>query len=64
MLGSIHWWLYRLLKGAFHARPSLPRYTDTWNVQVVLDCILQWGDTTSQIANLQTSDANVANVPS
>ena len=24
----------RLLKGAFHARPPLPQYTDTWNVQV------------------------------
>ena len=37
----------RLLKGAFHARPPLPRYTGTWNVQVVLDCMLQWGDTIS-----------------
>ena len=26
----------RLLKGAFHSRPPLPRYTSTWNVQVVL----------------------------
>ena len=26
----------RLLKGAFHTRPPLPRYTSTWNVQVVL----------------------------
>ena len=44
----------RLLKGAFHARPPLPRYTDTWNVQVVLDCILQWGDTTSLSLKLLT----------
>ena len=26
----------RLLKGAFHLWPPLPRYTSTWNVQVVL----------------------------
>jgi len=26
----------RLLKGAYHSRPPLPRYTTTWNVQVVL----------------------------
>ena len=44
----------RLLKGAFHARPPLPRYTGTWNVQVVLDCMLQWGDTTSLSLKLLT----------
>ena len=37
----------RLLKGAFHARPPLPWYTRTWNIQVVLNCVQQWGDTTS-----------------
>ena len=26
----------RLLKGAYHSRPPLPRYTSTWNVQVVV----------------------------
>ena len=26
----------RLLKGAYHSRPPLPRYTATWDVQVVL----------------------------
>ena len=31
----------RVLKGAFHARPPLPRYTTTWNVQIVLDSISQ-----------------------
>ena len=36
----------RVLKGAFHARPPLPRYTTTWNVQIVLDGISEWGDTT------------------
>ena len=36
-----------LLKGTFHARPPLPRYTRTWNVQVVLNCMQQWVDTTS-----------------
>ena len=37
----------RLLEGAFHARPPLPRYTRTWNVQVVLNCMQQWVDTAS-----------------
>ena len=37
----------RLLKEAFHARPPLPQYTRTWNVQVILKCMQQWGDTTS-----------------
>ena len=27
----------RLLKGVFHDRPPLPRYSSTWNVQLVLD---------------------------
>ena len=31
----------RVFKGAFHARSPLPRYTTTWNVQVVLDGILE-----------------------
>ena len=44
----------RLLKGAFHARPPLPRYTGTWNEPVVLDCMLQWGDTTSLSLKLLT----------
>ena len=26
----------RLLKGAYHSRPPLPRYTATWDVQIVL----------------------------
>ena len=43
-----------MLKGAFHARPPSPRYTGTWNVQVVLDCTLQWGDTTSLSLKLLT----------
>ena len=30
------------------------RYIDTWNVQVVLECILQWGDTTSLSLKLLT----------
>ena len=44
----------RVLKGAFHARPPLPRYSAIWDVQVVLDCILQWGDTTSLSLKLLT----------
>jgi len=31
-----HPMISRLLKGAFHHRPPLPRYTSTWDVQVVL----------------------------
>ena len=27
----------RLLKGVFHDRPPLPRYSSTWNMQLVLD---------------------------
>ena len=44
----------RLLKGAFHARPPLPRYSRTWDVQVVLNCMEQWGDTTSLPLKLVT----------
>ena len=29
----------RLLKGAFHSRPPLPRYASTWNVQIVLQYV-------------------------
>ena len=34
----------RLIKGIFHARPPLPRYTTTWNVQLVLNYIESLGD--------------------
>ena len=44
----------RLLKGAFHARPPLPRYSRTWDVQVVLNCMEQWGDTMSLPLKLVT----------
>ena len=37
----------RLLKGAFHARPPLPRYTATWDVQTVLEYIKSLGATIS-----------------
>ena len=42
-----HPMITRLLKGAFHARPPLPRYTTTWNVQTVLEYIERMGTTTS-----------------
>ena len=30
----------RLLKGAYHVRPPLPRYTATWDVQVdFIECL-------------------------
>ena len=34
----------RLIKGVFHVRPPLPRYTQTWNVQSVLDYLRSLGD--------------------
>ena len=44
----------RVLKEAFHARAPRLRYTTTWNVQVVLDSISQWSDTTSLSLKLLT----------
>ena len=44
----------RLLKGAFYARPPLPKYIGTWNVQVVLDHILLWDDIASLSLKLLT----------
>ena len=34
----------RLLKGIFHDRPLLPRYTNTWNVQTVLNYLEGLGE--------------------
>ena len=34
----------RLLKGAFNDRPPLPKYTSTWDVQVVLDYLQSPGE--------------------
>ena len=42
-----HPMITRLLKGAFHARPPLPRYTATWNVQSVLEYLEGMGTTSS-----------------
>ena len=36
--------IVRLMKGAFNDRPPQPRYTSTWNVQVVLDYLVSLGD--------------------
>ena len=33
----------RLLKGAFHERPPLPRYTSTWDVNKVLQYLKNLG---------------------
>ena len=35
----------RLLKGIFHDRPPLPRYSGTWNVQNVLNYLERLGQT-------------------
>jgi site-specific recombinase XerD len=32
----------RLLKGAFRLKPSLPKYSNTWDPQVVLDLVSNW----------------------
>ena len=32
------------MKGVFHDRPPLPKYTSTWNVQIILDYLLSMGD--------------------
>jgi len=37
----------RLLKGIFHDRPPLPRYTNTWNVQTVLNYLENLGENQS-----------------
>ena len=37
----------RLLKGAFHERPPLPRYTATWDVQTVIQYLESLGPTTA-----------------
>ena len=44
----------RLLKGAYHARPQLPRYTCTWDVQVVLRYFESLGPSTSLSLKLLT----------
>ena len=33
----------RLMKGVFHNRPLLPKYSSTWSVQSVVDCIISMG---------------------
>ena len=42
-----HPMISRLLKGAYHSRPPLPRYTATWDVQVVLRYFEGLGPTSS-----------------
>ena len=42
-----HPMISRLLKGAYHVRPPLPRYTTTWDVQVVLQYMDNLGPTST-----------------
>ena len=35
----------RLLKDVFEQRPSLPKYTETWDVDTVMDSLAEWPDT-------------------
>lgn len=44
----------RLLKGIYNSRPPLPRYTDTWNVDVVLSYLVSLGEN-SQLSLKQLS---------
>ena len=39
--------IIRLLRGIYHDRPPLPKYSSTWDVQRVLDFIESLGDSTS-----------------
>lgn len=41
-LGS-HEQIKRLLKGTYKLRPNIPKYASTWNPQIVLQHIAQWG---------------------
>lgn len=34
-----------LFKGAFEQRPSLPKYTETWDTDRVIDSFAEWPDT-------------------
>ena len=49
-----HPMISRLLKGAYHARPPLPRYTSTWNVQIVLQYIDNLGPSSTLLLKLLT----------
>ena len=44
----------RLLKGAYHVRPPLPRYTSTWDVEVVLHYFEGLGPSSSLSLKLLT----------
>ena len=37
-----HLMVCRLMTGVFQSRPSLPHYTETWDVDAVLDCLVEW----------------------
>ena len=39
--------IHRFLKGVFRLRPSVPKYSTTWDVGIVLDKLESWGPTTS-----------------
>ena len=47
----------RLLKGAFNDRPPLPKYTSTWDVQVVLDYLHSLGENESLSLNMENGHA-------
>ncbi|GFN77248.1 reverse transcriptase/ribonuclease h/methyltransferase [Plakobranchus ocellatus] len=34
----------KLLRGVFHKRPALPKYTSTWNVDVMIKFLSEWPD--------------------
>ena len=49
-----HLMISRLLKGAYHVIPPLPRYISTWDVQVVLHYIEGLGPSTLLLLKLLT----------
>ena len=49
-----HPMICRVLKGAFNARPPLPRYTSTWSVETVLHYLESIGPSTSLSLKLLT----------
>ena len=51
---GIHPLVTRFMKGVFETRPSLPRYSETWDVNVVLDYIAGLGQPEDQDLKMLT----------
>lgn len=44
--------LTRFMKGIYNLRPTRPRYSYTWNPQIVLDMLEKWDNTSISLENL------------